>query len=171
MASTDGIRLPEADVLSSFAEGKFVLSNLAAKRAKQLKEGAPPLIRTESNHPLTIAMAEIAAGKIKPVLPTEELERTPLDVDVDLHLDGPRPAELGMLLPGLDDVEVELVATLDEGDDHEEELAADSAAGSLLDILGDDAEEDVVAPESDDTMSLNELADQEEGAEEGESEV
>ena len=61
--------LPSPDILNNYPYGKFVLSNLAAKRAKQLREGAPPLVRVESSHPLTIALAEIAAGKIKPIMP------------------------------------------------------------------------------------------------------
>ncbi len=36
----------------------------AAKRARQLKEGAVPLIKCDSQHPLTIALYEIAAGKV-----------------------------------------------------------------------------------------------------------
>ena len=64
--------LPSPDILSEFPEGKFVLSNLAAKRAKQLREGAPPLVQVESNHPLTIALAEIAAGKIKAIMPSAD---------------------------------------------------------------------------------------------------
>jgi len=36
----------------------------AAKRARQLKEGAVPLVRCGSNNPLTIALHEIAAGKV-----------------------------------------------------------------------------------------------------------
>ena len=62
--------LPSPDILNEFEYGKFVLSNLAAKRAKQLKEGAQPLVQIDSHHPLTIALAEIAAGRIKPILPT-----------------------------------------------------------------------------------------------------
>ena len=62
--------LPSPDILNEYEYGKFVLSNLAAKRAKQLREGAPPLVNIESSHPLTIALAEIAAGKIKPVIPS-----------------------------------------------------------------------------------------------------
>ncbi len=64
--------LPSPDILSEFPEGKFVLSNLAAKRAKQLREGAPPLVQVDSNHPLTIALAEIAAGKIKAIMPSAD---------------------------------------------------------------------------------------------------
>lgn len=36
----------------------------AAKRAKQLREGARPLVDIKANNPLTIALHEIAAGKI-----------------------------------------------------------------------------------------------------------
>src|SRR5687768_7649428 len=60
--------LPKPDILNNYEHGKFVLSNLAAKRAKQLREGAPALVQVDSNHPLTIALAEIAAGKIKPIM-------------------------------------------------------------------------------------------------------
>lgn len=37
---------------------------LAAKRAKQLRDGAPKLIDTSSTNPLTIALEEIAAGRV-----------------------------------------------------------------------------------------------------------
>jgi len=45
MTLPSGSILPSADVLNDYEHGRFVLSNLAAKRAKQLKEGAPPLGR------------------------------------------------------------------------------------------------------------------------------
>jgi DNA-directed RNA polymerase subunit omega len=56
---------PSADKLDSFPS-RFVLTNLAARRAKQLREGAPPLIETTSTHPLTIALEEIADGAVVP---------------------------------------------------------------------------------------------------------
>ena len=43
---------------------RYSLVVLAAKRAKQIKEGAPLLIDTDSTNPLTIALEEIAAGKV-----------------------------------------------------------------------------------------------------------
>ncbi|MER3413933.1 MAG: DNA-directed RNA polymerase subunit omega [Armatimonadota bacterium] len=58
---------PSADKLDAFSS-KFVLANLAARRAKQLREGAPPLIETHSTHPLTIALEEIAEGAVVPQL-------------------------------------------------------------------------------------------------------
>ena len=48
----------------------------AAKRARQLRDGARPLVDIDSNNPLTIALQEIAEGKIilKPLEETEEEE-------------------------------------------------------------------------------------------------
>ncbi len=46
---------------------------VAARRAKQLQDGAPPLIRTSSTHPLTIAIEEIAQGKVGPGAPEPEM--------------------------------------------------------------------------------------------------
>lgn len=54
---------PEADKLENWGS-KYSLVVLAAKRAKQLKSGAPSLIHTDSRNPLTIALEEIAAGKV-----------------------------------------------------------------------------------------------------------
>ena len=159
--------LPSADILNDFEFGKFVLSNLAAKRAKQLKEGAPPLVRTESNHPLTIALAEIAAGKIRAILGKDEPEIAIVDGTRSAILsDEPIPAELGLLLPALDEAEVELMAEEDHDHDAEadDELEADvNAVPSLADLL-DDTETDTepVPVESEDgTLSLSDIADQE----------
>lgn len=52
---------------------RYELVLLASKRAKQLQEGAPPLIRTSSTHPLTIAIEEIAQGKVGPGAPEPEM--------------------------------------------------------------------------------------------------
>jgi DNA-directed RNA polymerase subunit omega len=53
-----------ADSIKERIPNRYSLVVLAAKRAKQLKEGAPLLIETESTNLLTIALEEIAAGKI-----------------------------------------------------------------------------------------------------------
>lgn len=55
---------PSADLLEKWGS-KYSLVVLAAKRAKQIKSGAPPLISTTSRNPLTIALEEIAAGKVQ----------------------------------------------------------------------------------------------------------
>ena len=55
---------PSADTIEDKVKSRYSLVVLSAKRAKQIKEGAPPLIETLSTNPLTIALEEIAAGKV-----------------------------------------------------------------------------------------------------------
>lgn len=157
--------LPSPDILNDFKEGKFVLSNLAAKRAKQLREGAPPLVQTESNHPLTIALAEIAAGKIKPIMPTgdnEAFEAPETAVLIDENMS----AEMGVLLPSLDDIDPDLLADLDEDHDVEEHEPDEL---SLSDLVGEeDVEETAVAASDEDTLSLTDIAEKESSDEESE---
>ena len=50
--------------LSDRAGGRYPLVVAAARRACQLKDDAVPLVKINSNNPLTIALAEIAAGKV-----------------------------------------------------------------------------------------------------------
>ncbi|MDE0885277.1 MAG: DNA-directed RNA polymerase subunit omega [Myxococcota bacterium] len=45
---------------------RFHLVQMAATRAKQLKRGAMPLVQTESNKAVVIALREIAASHVKP---------------------------------------------------------------------------------------------------------
>jgi DNA-directed RNA polymerase subunit omega len=66
---------PSADTIEDKAGSRYSLVVLAAKRAKQLKEGSPVLIETSSTNYLTIAMEEIAAGKIT-VQPAGEVVST-----------------------------------------------------------------------------------------------
>lgn len=56
---------------------RFDLVVAAAKRAGQIKDGAPPLVETVSRNPLTIALEEIAAGKVLLKEPTEEMLAEP----------------------------------------------------------------------------------------------
>ncbi|NLC03726.1 MAG: DNA-directed RNA polymerase subunit omega [Tissierellia bacterium] len=46
-------------------DSRYTLVMLAAKRARQIVEGAEPLIDTESKKAVTIAIEEIIEGKIK----------------------------------------------------------------------------------------------------------
>lgn len=55
---------PSADTIEDKVKSRYSLVILSAKRAKQIKEGAPILIETTSTNPLTIALEEIAAGKV-----------------------------------------------------------------------------------------------------------
>lgn len=162
--------LPSPDILNNYEHGKFVLANLAAKRAKQLREGAPPLVSIESNHPLTIALAEIAAGKIKANLPelvASEAEAPELQIATGEVL----PAEFGMLLPALEEGEVSLIETVVLGDDeHEEHHEEETPEGvALSDLVGEEEEPPPVVSE-DETLSLSDIAEQETSLEEEENE-
>jgi DNA-directed RNA polymerase subunit omega len=160
--------LPSPDILNDFQPGKFVLSNLAAKRAKQLREGAPPLVQIESNHPLTIALAEIAAGKIKAIMPSAESEAFDLP-DTAVLVEETVPGELGMLLPALDETEAALISGVVLGEDeHEVDLDEhEPDTLSLSDLVGDDEDhEEAATPAEDDTLSLSEIAEQESSEEE-----
>lgn len=55
---------PSIDVLVTKVDSKYSLVVASAKRARALVEGAPVLVETESNKPVTKALFEIAAGKI-----------------------------------------------------------------------------------------------------------
>ncbi|MBL8047771.1 MAG: DNA-directed RNA polymerase subunit omega [Chthonomonas sp.] len=156
-SSNEPVR-PTADALNDFELGRYVLSNLAAKRAKQLKDGAPPLVRVDSNNPLTIALAEIAAGKIRANLPAENAQLAVTEVAFDDTL----PTELGILLPGLDEIEADGVSDLLDHELMEEEIAE---GGLTLDaLLDDEAEVETVAPEHEDSVSLSDLEIEEEHA-------
>ena len=159
--------LPSPDILNEFPHGKFVLSNLAAKRAKQLQEGAPALVHIESRHPLTIALAEIAAGKVKAIM-SGKVDGIVEAGDVAVLVGETVPAELGMLLPALDETEVALVAN-DEAllVDDETDEAIDDDLLSLSDLVSEDEEAEVGSAEEADTLSLCALEDQETIEEEG----
>lgn len=50
--------------LVSSVGSRFAVVVAAAQRAKQIKDGSPPLVTVNSRNPLTIALAEIAEGKV-----------------------------------------------------------------------------------------------------------
>ena len=51
---------------------------VAARRARQLQGGAPPVIETHSRKPCRIAQDEIRAGKVKWLIP--ETPRSPAEI-------------------------------------------------------------------------------------------
>lgn len=164
MPKTDSI-FPDPDKLNHMEYGKFVLTNLAARRAKQIRDGAPPLVRIESNHPLSIALAEIAAGKIKPVLGS--LEQAGTEIDEYAALDTTIDTE-GLLLPGMEDDDLAVLGLDDdldldlEGD--EESLLEDDpdAVSSISDLLEDDLP--TAGGDEAEVVSLDDLAGDEEAA-------
>ncbi|MFZ5755081.1 MAG: DNA-directed RNA polymerase subunit omega, partial [Bacillota bacterium] len=61
------MRQPSLDILMGKMESKYALVVAAAKRARLLTDGAETLINVtpnEANKPVSIALEEIAAGKI-----------------------------------------------------------------------------------------------------------
>ena len=53
-------------------ENRFALVVLAAKRTKELKRGAPLLVRDRDNREVVMSLREIAAGKVAGGLPASE---------------------------------------------------------------------------------------------------
>nr|WP_300005786.1 DNA-directed RNA polymerase subunit omega [Tissierella sp.] len=55
---------PSFEGILKEGDSRYTLVMLASKRARQLIEGAEPLIETDSKKPVSIAIKEILAGKI-----------------------------------------------------------------------------------------------------------
>ncbi len=53
---------------------RFHLVQMASIRTKQLKKGARPLVQSEENKEVVVALREIAAGFIRPDFPESEEE-------------------------------------------------------------------------------------------------
>lgn len=101
---------PAADKLDAM-ESKYALVIVAAKRARQIKEGARRLTDSKSGNPLTVALEEIGGTAIIPVQVGEpeqlpkSLAATPVltglvatSIDDDERLHEPTAAEIGALL-------------------------------------------------------------------------
>lgn len=55
---------PSLDILVNKVDSKYTLVVLAAKRAREIMDGQQPLVESKSNKPVTIALEEVAQGKI-----------------------------------------------------------------------------------------------------------
>ncbi len=53
-------------------ENRFALVILASKRTKELKRGAPLMVRTRDNREVVMSLREIAQGAIKARVPVPE---------------------------------------------------------------------------------------------------
>lgn len=150
--------LPHPDVLNEAEYGRFVLVNLAAKRARQIKDGAPPLVRIDSGHPVSIALAEIAAGKLRPHF-ASEVEDAQAAAEHLATLEGLEIGDMGLLLPSLED-DIDL-----SGDEDEDDVSDDELDTVSLDSADTDDEDlDIEVGGSDDSteVSLDDLAESEE---------
>ncbi len=126
---------PSADRIEEEVPSKYALVILAAKRAKQLKEGARPLMPTDSANPLTVALEEIADGQLSYAFDENSLAGREAMAD--------REAVVGAR-----ELEVEGIDPLAMPEDVDEISRAASALGADLDDEGiegaddDDEEED-----------------------------
>ncbi len=119
--------------LSDRIGGRYTLVVAAAKRARQLKDGAVPLVKVESNNPLTIALAEIRAGKVIVKAPGEPGDEP--EVRPGARVVEPRLSEEDLLGGDL----FGLAGDEDLVDDYEEEEEEDEEAED--EDLADDEEE------------------------------
>ncbi len=55
---------PGIDALSSCADSRYTLVTMAAKRARMIGEDGEGLVPCDINKPVSMAVAEIAAGKV-----------------------------------------------------------------------------------------------------------
>ena len=165
MSSSKSFILPSADTLNDYEHGTFVLSNLAAKRAKQLRNGAPPLVRIDSNHSLSVALAEIAAGVIKGTFSAEELEEIAAEQPMADAVGESTGLETGLLLPALDEEASGLLAE-ESDDDSTDTSEANEDEKDLASLLsGEDEQDDENverANQEEGTLSLSDIASEEE---------
>jgi len=56
---------PSLDIMMKSVDSKYTLVVAAAKRARMLTEGHQPLVNSKSKKPVTIALEEIAANRIR----------------------------------------------------------------------------------------------------------
>ncbi len=68
-------------------ENRFALVILASKRTKELKRGAPLLVRDRDNREVVMSLREIAQGKIASRLPGPNELKSKQDVVVETKKD------------------------------------------------------------------------------------
>lgn len=55
---------PSLEELLEQVDNKYALVIVAAKRARQIKDGVLPLVDIDSTNPVSVALEEIATGKV-----------------------------------------------------------------------------------------------------------
>src|SRR5439155_25071557 len=124
--------LQSTDDLEELIGNKYSLVIVAAKRARQLKEGHAPLAQDPSPNPLSIAMREISEEAVASVAPpVEELAPAPRDVITSLVTGADFDLEEDIDLEDSDAVD-DLAALLVGTDEEEGEEAEAEAEDDLL---------------------------------------
>jgi DNA-directed RNA polymerase subunit omega len=139
---------PSTDKIDEQVESKYALVILAAKRAKQLKEGSRKRVSLESPNALTIALEEIAEGQIQYRFDEESLAGREAISDQKAVV-GAREIEVDidpLALP--DDAELLRLAkeALGPGiaEENEESLAGEDEESELLDEETEEEEEPIL---------------------------
>jgi DNA-directed RNA polymerase omega subunit len=167
--------LQSTDALEERIGNKYSLVIVSAKRARQLKDGHPPLVQDTSPNPLSVALSEVAAGKLESIAPPEEeivpapremisslVAGTDFDLDEDVDLEE---------TDAMDDLAALLVGDEDDEEDEAEEAApvADDAEDDS--DAADDSEDADEADDADETDDAGDAGGTEEEDEEKEDEV
>ncbi|MCE5239750.1 DNA-directed RNA polymerase subunit omega [bacterium] len=127
---------------------RFTVVVAAAKRAKQLKDGAPPLVNLPTRNSLTIALHEIAAGLIQISDAPPEPEEAPEALAAAEPGDLAAPEVVEAALLGLDGADEDEDGAEDEYDsDDDEELADDEEEEE--DEAEDEEDEETEEPNED----------------------
>lgn len=128
---------PSPDKLDALGS-KYALVIVAAKRARQIREGARRLVTSKSANPLTIALEELAEGEVisyqngpPEVLPTTAPIGPVLSGLVSTAIDDDDSGERGRL-----DGAMDLLPLVDDDEDHEADLETVLSGG-----LGDSDDE------------------------------
>jgi DNA-directed RNA polymerase subunit omega len=66
-----------------WVENRFALVILASKRTKELKRGAPLMVRARDNREVVMSLREIAAGKVNGFQPSSQGTAVKSDVKVE----------------------------------------------------------------------------------------
>ena len=152
------------DELSQKFGSRYSLVIATAKRARQLKEGAPPLVETTSRNPISIALEEIMAGKVLlGKAPEEAVSDQAPRVQDYLSRRGSLQDQIVAYALGTDDDDEddededdkdELEGFGVEEEEEEKELDFEDGEGDLHFPLGEEEEEeddeDLLPPDEDD---------------------
>ncbi len=142
--------LPSPDKLNRF--NKYALVILAAKRARQLQEqgiARRSLVKSASSNPLTIALEEIAAGRL---IPTFEVQPVP-------ELMEPEVPETPLTIQEFEEAMAKVAMSVEaeskaSDNGHEEEAAQELALEEDEEPV--EAEDVAVSNEIDEVLGLNE---------------
>ncbi|WP_309714349.1 DNA-directed RNA polymerase subunit omega [Armatimonas sp.] len=137
---------PSPDKIDKQVDSKYALVILAAKRAKQLKEGSRPRLPTDSTNPLTIALEEIAEGKVQYKFDEQSLAGREAIADQEAVV-GARDIEVDMDPLALPDDELARAAAALGADMDDSLLGEDEEASDMLVDEEPEEEEPLILPD------------------------